>query len=204
MEKELGDRLTVGCDVHTRHEPWCTFWVKDLWGPTALTRELIVKAINVFDTGQHNETRSKIILMMNLESVLIKWQLYVTMFNCLILYPRAYFEAGYRCVPKQLDVTGCRILEFWGGYGVIRACRSYVKLRNSVKRSPTAGWIYAFQSQGSETWWWPRWTSMLQSRQTAINLGWVDGPTSGRVLPTALYFNENLYNTWLDGLESYI
>ena len=34
---------------------------------TALTRELIVKAINVFDTGQHNETRSKIILMMNLE-----------------------------------------------------------------------------------------------------------------------------------------
>ena len=32
----------------------------------------------------------------------------------------------------------------------------------------------------------------------------VSGPTSGRVLPTALYFNENLYNTWLDGLESYI
>ena len=61
---------------------------------------------------------------------------------CLILYPRAYFEAGYRCVPKQLDVTGCRILEFWGGCGVIRACRSYVKLRNSVKRSPTAGaWL---------------------------------------------------------------
>ena len=46
-----------------------------------MTRELIVKAINVFDTGQHNETRSKIILMMNLEIVLIKWQLYVTMFN---------------------------------------------------------------------------------------------------------------------------
>ena len=53
--------------------------------------------------------------------------------------------------------------------------------------------IYAFQSQASETWWWPRWTSMLQSRLTVINLGWAT---------TCQYFNENSWNTGSSGLQT--
>ena len=91
-------------------------------------------------------------------------------------------DAIFQPLPKNFEVVW--LLRH---VGATSTCQPLQPLRLVVEE------IYAFQSQASETWWWPRWTSMLQSPPTVINLGWV--------VATAQDFNENSWNRGLTGLQ---